>query len=518
MNHNPDIVDKAIEALKRERAAPPLSENTIDTTKALLAEEQEKNKTKPREKTNIIKKLTSTEYLAKTAIAAAVLMAAILGITLFLTINNNPQRPTSQKINVAESRQPGSLETEIKPIWDSEQTLQAELQNIREMVAEGDTDGLLNMLHNGQKETKVAAAYYLGRIGDLSTVYALKQESKNLAPKEPNNPFERAVRTIIKRSGLEEFITNLTPEEKAKLHQKLFSPKGVLSGLVLDAQTGELIEDAAVTIVKSRGHTKRTDANGFYHFDEIDEPGNYKIGIWSDPYIGIYESDKKPVVGLSNKTRIVKHFRLKPACMLQLQVLNEQREPLEGVRLIPTSLADEREIGPSISSRKTDAKGLMLLGGFKPSNNPYLITAIPPSKQSGDKNPNPLQEQREYAPAHLTVTLTDPDVIEYREIILKKGVAVRGYAEYSDGIPAEGLGITAEPDWWHCATLVPTAYIDPNGYFTLRHIVPGNYSISVFTPQDDGGSFSYPISQLKLPPEDDGLMKVTIRKNHPARL
>jgi len=69
---------------------------------------------------------------------------------------------------------------------------------------------------------------------------------------------------------------------------------------------------------------------------------------------------------------------------------------------------------------------------------------------------------------------------------LKKGIEVQGYAEYSDGVPAEGLEISPYPDWWHTNHCPEDYPIDANGLFTLRHITPGMYTIHVDFPHPEG--------------------------------
>jgi protocatechuate 3,4-dioxygenase beta subunit len=117
----------------------------------------------------------------------------------------------------------------------------------------------------------------------------------------------------------------------------------------------------------------------------------------------------------------------------------------------------------------------------------------------------------------LTVELTDPDILESRQIVLKQGTRVKGYAEYSDGIPAGGLDIIAEPDWWHSTTYPSFVKIEPNGFFTLPHIIPGEYSLNIHIPMGEGGGISYPILKTTLPDLDD-LITLTVPQRSPAAL
>ncbi|GAI50647.1 unnamed protein product, partial [marine sediment metagenome] len=148
-----------------------------------------------------------------------------------------------------------------------------------------------------------------------------------------------------------------------------FKPKGVLSGLITDVNTGEPVSDARVHISIRSMYTTETDANGFYYFDKIEQDGNYRIQIASKEYVGIYDYEKQPVVGLKKDKQRVKHFELEKACMIEVRVVDEAGEPVKKARVIATSLADNRrrEIGDTVHFQGTDDDGFIMLGGFKPS-------------------------------------------------------------------------------------------------------------------------------------------------------
>jgi len=127
----------------------------------------------------------------------------------------------------------------------------------------------------------------------------------------------------------------------------------------------------------NRAYSAETDANGFYSIDKITKDGNHRIGVTSKGYVGINDYDKMPIVNLRNDAQEVKHFKLEKACMIEVKVVDEAGEPIKGATLIATSPADERstEIGGRPYEQKTDANGIMLLGGFRPGSESYLITA-----------------------------------------------------------------------------------------------------------------------------------------------
>ncbi|MHC4759051.1 MAG: carboxypeptidase regulatory-like domain-containing protein, partial [Planctomycetota bacterium] len=385
-------------------------------------------------------------------------------------------------------------------------TPEGQIEQVRQMVRTGDAAGLHQILESGLPESQLAAAYYLGKISDADATAQLEDLVRPLVT-EPN--------------GITGIEGQKSAQSKIDGLKSSFKAKGLLSGLVLDAGTGEAIEGAEVQIVKGRIYTARTDASGYYFFNEIEEEGNYQIGVWSDAYLGIYERDEMPSLNLGAQTQNVQHFELKPACMLQVQVVNEIGEPIEGVSVVATSFTSDRiweEIGQEVYSKRTDVNGMQFLGGFEPSEAPYLITAFYIDEGSGEGDVNERPELlTDYAPGKLSVVLTDPNILVTGEIVLQKGMRIKGYAEYLDGAAAGGLKVISQPDWWHISYTGPMAEIEPNGFFTLDHIVEGKYNISIFFPSADGGGRYYPLFQSPLPIEE-GLLTIRVPEKSPESL
>jgi hypothetical protein len=374
------------------------------------------------------------------------------------------------------------------------------MDQILQMFNAGDTEGLRQMLRNGRLEIKIASAYYLSKTGDAEAMELLQQLFSRLSA-EPNEVGQEKV------SAEAEALVN----EKILQQKGNFRPMGKLSGLVLDAETAEPVSDVEIFISRGSIYSEKTDANGIYRFDDILEEGEYRIWTWSDAYVGVYDWFQVPVVELSNNIQAVQHFELKPACMIAVIVVDEDGNPVENVQLIPTSLDGEYriKIGDRMRNVFTDTDGLELLGGFEPSKIPYLIAAEhrkPVLIQEGGAR---LSRQSDYAPGYLKVKLTNTDAIEIGKIIMRKGVQVKGYAKYSHGIPVEGLEVSATPEWWQSALHTSLEPIEPNGCFTLPHIIPGDYSLYIHMPKDELGRSSYLVLKTSLPPKD-GFLVLTV--------
>jgi hypothetical protein len=303
---------------------------------------------------------------------------------------------------------------------------------------------------------------------------------------------------------------------------EISGPKYVLCGHITDSKTGQPVTDA---IVETRGgpiSSVPTDNNGFYCFNRIDENGDYRIGIDSNEYAGIYSYDTMPIVNLSSDKQVVRDFKLDRACMIKVQIVDEANQPIESAEISVASLADERmrNIGSDMRRNRSDKEGFCLIGGIPPAKTPYLITA---THSINIKSPRKdeyrtFQRQWDYAPGMLKLILNDTEVVESGRIVLQKGIDVNGIAQYQDIVPASDLKISAYPDWWQSYHYPESYPIDANGYFTLRHIVPGIYRLMADMPTGKGSSTISTLSQITLPLPNDEILKVTIPQKSPQAL
>jgi len=333
-----------------------------------------------------------------------------------------------------------------------------------------------------------------------------------------------AVDETAEHSKIETSIVVPIPPVPAGKTEFKFVPISMLSGLITDAETQKPVTGARVYAVHVNGgriNESETDPNGFYCFKEVQRDGDYNIRIFQKEYVGIHYRDKVNI-HLEKENQIVKHFELQRACMIEICVVNEEGQPLAGTYFTNTLLADEekKEIGDSIHPEKTDADGLIVLGGFKPVDTPYLIVAR--HRVRGNlvqkKGRRYYETYRDYAPGRLEVILNDPNIVEFREIVLEKGISVAGYAEYLDGVPAEDLRISAHPEWWHSHSLPRDYAVDANGYFALEHIVPGTYSLHASIPLSDDSWRGISFGDRELPLEEGELLEIKIPEKSPQSL
>jgi len=185
------LEDKVIEELNREQQREPVSFIPVCRT---------------------IRKSAIT----KVAAAAVIIVVALIVIKLFpgrveqkrseiVSSQNASHRwdediassvfVEDEKPEVAAPREVAiTMRERTKPALDAE--LEAELWMVRELIAAGDIDGLVAMLEHGEFESKLAAANYLAKIGDVRAIETLEKLSAEYGGNEPNNLFALAIRDI----------------------------------------------------------------------------------------------------------------------------------------------------------------------------------------------------------------------------------------------------------------------------------------------------------------------------------
>ncbi len=296
-------------------------------------------------------------------------------------------------------------------------------------------------------------------------------------------------------------------------------PQGVLCGHITDAKTGQPVTDATVNLQNL--FAAKTDASGFYILEKIPEGRFFRISIDSNEYIGITDYQSMPSVVIQRNGQTVRDFKLDRACMIELHVVDEANQPIEGVEF--TVRPFENGLMSKLMSGQrrypqTNKDGVALLGGLPPSKMGYLIIATHGTdSESLLKDGKKIStKQKDYAPGKLIVILNSTEYIESGRIVLLKGVDVTGYAMYEDGVPASDLTITASCSYIYGSIvrgyLHDSSTVDAKGAFTLRQIVPGSYSIYVTIPDENGNSMNVADMQTTLPLPNNAPLTINIPK------
>jgi hypothetical protein len=188
--------------------------------------------------------------ITKFAAAAAIIIVVCIGINILTGHNEHKGQqvlkidPTTETKVVREITEETKPEFSIKiPSELPDEKVSIGLTNIKEMFVRGDVEGLIAMLDKGQWETKIAAANYLARIGDMSAVGALEKLSEEWTGDSQENPFTTAIEEIRDREVKVSNIENITDN--------------VVAGFITDAKTSQLSNIYIVTkVIWSNGGVK----------------------------------------------------------------------------------------------------------------------------------------------------------------------------------------------------------------------------------------------------------------------
>jgi Carboxypeptidase regulatory-like domain len=298
-----------------------------------------------------------------------------------------------------------------------------------------------------------------------------------------------------------------------------FKPRGVLSGLVTDIETGEPVPNALITISDGRTREARTDANGFYSFETVSGPANFNLSVQALTHVGIVRGRENPIVNLSAGKQIVQHYQLPKACMLDVWVVDQNGVGLGDARVAASSLLDAhgRAPGNFAGGRSTDPNGYVLLGGIPPGIMDYVVSAWHTVDVGREKGLGEHFRRRayDYAPGRAVMQLPDPNVIPQVTIVLEDGQDVPGYAEYSDGVRAADIRLIARPAWWHSTYSALGPDTADDGTFTFKHIIPGSYQISRYVARGNGGGLTRVVTQVQLPPADGAPLVIHLAERSP---
>jgi RNA polymerase sigma factor (sigma-70 family) len=308
------------------------------------------------------------------------------------------------------------------------------------------------------------------------------ERQQEIKEDQPPIPAEEA----IVKSTVEEKTTE--PEKPVKYE---FKSKGVLSGMITDKDTGEPVVGAEIVVYGASIPSGKlvTDVNGFYSLEKIKNSKPYKIAIDSRDYIGKPDIDDNYKISIEKDKQQIAHFQLEKACIADLWVKDEQGNPIEGAKIKVVDLATNRSTAASRSNtiKPTDKDGYTLIGGHPSSKTGYMVIITHKGRTgkliTSSKGYKYHETKPDFAPAHVIVKNTDPDIVPAFDVTMEKGKLIKGYIEYSDGVPASDLKIVTEPYWWSKTNLSgQRTEVAPDGSFALSNIPPEKYSISAFYP------------------------------------
>jgi RNA polymerase sigma factor (sigma-70 family) len=287
-------------------------------------------------------------------------------------------------------------------------------------------------------------------------------------------------------------------------------PGAILSGRVVD-RAGKPVADATITLIGNRvgGGAVKTDAQGNYAFFTIAQPGEYNIGVQAAGFVKIEPAfSSAPAVQLTRNSNARRDLVIDRGVTAQISVTDANGQTLPPVMetatdgrtfAFGTQVYADPQSGNDFGrlSLRAEADPLGIATFMLPvSPTPYIISVW----------------TKDFAPGYTRVTAADPAKTISATLKLDPGVTAKGVAICTDGKPATGWRIVAQPVWWINNSSTSGVEIDKDGNFTLTNISPGKYSLSIFMP--DLGQ-SQQIATVDLPPKDTPL-RVNVPMSSPG--
>ena len=254
--------------------------------------------------------------------------------------------------------------------------------------------------------------------------------------------------------------------------------QAVLSGRVLD-QDGKPVAGATVSLSgPSLNADAKTDAQGNYAFGAIKNSGEYQLGVKAPGFVPIEPYvTKNPGVQLTPQSQARRDMVIERGVTIEVRVADANGQPVAKAN-IDANLSGDRSSSGRVQTDDIGFAHLVL----PVSKSAYVVSATLDG----------------FAPTHAMVTPKSADTPQEIDLLLTPGLGVKGTVICSDGNPAAGWKIYAQPDWWTNYHSPRGAKIDKDGNFTLTDVGEGKYTLFLTTPTGHGMSTSRQIGKATL--------------------
>ncbi len=403
--------------------------------------------------------------------AAAVIVAAVAIAVTILRNSKSESRPLVKRQDVPEK------ENVVEPQRDAEAALQEllerQMNQIRQMVAVSDIDGLVDMLDKGRPASRLAAANYLARIGDLRAIGTLERLGSQWNPEDGDNPFLRAVSEILARVNGQKDAAE--PNEPARVEVssplKETSPatgrQAGCAGLVLDDQ-GRAVPNAEVLLYYRRSHWRLgnrvveetvSEPDGSFTFKSTLEFSSTKARARTrDKYI-LLALHPDYALGWHNveqgREQACYEITLTKPVSHTITVTDIEGNPLGGARVWLYSAGDPKSSNPIFRDYLSLPTDVGLVGAVTDSEGNALLANLP---QTGCGFYATLKG--------FARSLAFPG---QRRIRLTGGATVSGRLLTAENEPISGAVITFAAEWMNNYFLAET---NEQGHFSLEDL-PG---------------------------------------------
>jgi hypothetical protein len=208
MKEHEHNLDDFLKAMKNDPVpAQPPDELVQTVLQKLKAAGEQPQSEIIKEKITILERINAMKTFTKLAAAAVIILVVLSGILFFNNLVKKPHPEIVKQQLIPETKNAAEREKETKEDLEAKQAqakLDTQLQNIVALYTAGDVNGLMATLSQGQLQSQLAAAYFLGDIGDLRVVKLLEKLSERFGGGDPNNIFASAAEKIKSRISMAE--------------------------------------------------------------------------------------------------------------------------------------------------------------------------------------------------------------------------------------------------------------------------------------------------------------------------
>jgi hypothetical protein len=332
MKKQKNKLDEAVKALQNDTIATGPPKEVLDATLEKLKEAAPE---KAGESITIAERIKASKRLIQFGAAAVIIIATgLILIGVFAgpevqeVIELAREREAIEAEGIAEATGP-DLDVAAERLTAR---LQEELESIEEFFAAGDVVSLVAMLNEGMYESKIAAANYLGKIGDSRAITALEELSLRYGDDEAGNPFVQAIKQINARVQAEEMklaeqstdIIQAQPATQKNIHGWLIDSAGnpVAGTIQLGGLTATTEEDGSFTIAEpdykeqnffvGQAFSARRDLGSFFVWSKGDDVNSAEILV--EPLASVTglveDANNEPVMDFELQISVLSNERL----------------------------------------------------------------------------------------------------------------------------------------------------------------------------------------------------------------
>ncbi|HOK95501.1 MAG TPA: hypothetical protein PK052_10750 [Anaerohalosphaeraceae bacterium] len=302
-----------------------------------------------------------------------IILAAAAGILRSLYQKPSAPPAVSAVSNPSAEKEPKKIEQPTASVGEHNDPEKEKLKQVFELGQAGNLDALLEILKSGHFAGQMAAAHFIGKLGEPSAIALLEQAQMQWYPNGPSdNPFANAIKEILSRHPEAAKPVEPAKTEPNKTEEKTALPP-LLTGKVIGI-TGIPIAGAKLELLTNPLFAKQqpqkaiaaaqTDSNGNYHLAASHQGPAFLIcKIQGEPPLEVMQA-----VWCSKDNTCIVNIGGQPSLTGSLTL---QGNIFAGQRLILSNTVDYTDASFR-AEFTTDAQGNFSLGGI-PAGTYYLF-------------------------------------------------------------------------------------------------------------------------------------------------